>query len=355
MPFVNKTLSELAKLVGGQLIADVDAPITGAAAILDAQAGDITLLDNLLHRQSLEDTKATAVVAPRGFGKSELPAIEVDNVHEAFIKIILAFRPEKEKPPVGISPQAIISDRATIAENVEIHPGAIIAEDVKIGSGCVIHSGVQIMANCSIGQDVTIYPAAVLYENTAIGNRVIVHAGVILGCCGFGYSMVDGRHQPSAQLGNVEVADDVEIGAGTTIDRGTYGPTIIGEGTKIDNQVMIAHNCRIGRHNLICSQVGIAGSTSTGEYVVMAGQVGICDHVHIGDRAMIGAKAGVANDIPHDSSYLGSPASPLRDQKLRFAAFSRLPDMRRQLKVLTRKIESLEKEQADKGNQSDAA
>ena len=140
------------------------------------------------------------------------------------------------------------------------------------------------MAGSQIGPDVTIFPNAVLYENTVVGPRCVIHAGAVLGAYGFGYYCVDGRHQLSAQLGNVVLGADVEIGAGTTIDRGTYGPTIIGEGTKIDNQVMVAHNCRIGRHNMLCSQVGIAGSTTTGDYVVMAGQVGVRDHVHIGDR-----------------------------------------------------------------------
>jgi UDP-3-O-[3-hydroxymyristoyl] glucosamine N-acyltransferase len=134
---------------------------------------------------------------------------------------------------------------------------------------------------------------------------------------------------------------DVEIGAGSTIDRGTYGPTVIGEGTKIDDLVMVAHNCRIGRHNMLCSQVGVAGSTTTGDYVVMAGQVGVRDHVHIGDRAVLGAKAGVSNDVPEGARIFGIPATPERDQKLKQAAFSKLPEMRKQLKMLQRIVDKL--------------
>ena len=153
--------------------------------------------------------------------------------------------------------------------------------------------------------------------------------------------MVGGQFQLSAQLGHVEIGCDVEIGACSTIDRGTYSATIIGDGTKIDNQVMIAHNCRIGRHNMICSQVGIAGSTTTGDYVVMAGQVGVRDHVHIGSGAVLGAKSGVANDVPDGAQMLGAPAVPIRQQKLQFAHLSRLPEMRQQIKELQRQVEAL--------------
>ena len=197
------------------------------------------------------------------------------------------------------------------------------------------------MAGSQIGQDVTIFPNAVLYENTIVGPRCVIHANAVLGAYGFGYGFVDGRHVLSAQLGNVVLGADVEIGAGSTIDRGTYGPTMIGEGTKIDDLVMVAHNCRIGRHNMLCSQVGIAGSTTTGDYVVMAGQVGVRDHVHIGDRAVLGAMAGVTNDVPDGSRMIGIPATPERDQKVKQAAFSKLPEMRRQLKQLQRAVDAL--------------
>ncbi len=142
----------------------------------------------------------------------------------------------------------------------------------------------------------------------------------------------------------VRSARDCEIGAGTTIDRGTYGPTIIGDGTKIDNLVMIAHNCRIGKHNMICSQVGVAGSTITGDYVVMAGQVGVRDHVRIGDGAILGAKAGVSHDVPAGAHVFGIPAIAERDQKIQFAAISKLPEMRRQLKALQQAVDELTRE-----------
>ncbi len=180
-----------------------------------------------------------------------------------------------------------------------------------------------------------------LYENTVVGPRCLIHAGAVLGAYGFGYELVDGRHQLSAQLGNVELGPDVEIGAGTTIDRGTYGATVVGEGTKIDNLVMIAHNCRIGRHNMLCSQVGIAGSTTTGDYVVMAGQVGVRDHVHVGKGAVLGAMAGVINNVPDGSRMIGIPATPEREQKIKQAVMTRLPEMRQQLKRLQAAVAKL--------------
>jgi len=184
----------------------------------------------------------------------------------------------------------------------------------------------------------TVFPNAVLYENTIVGQHVIIHANAVLGGYGFGYSTVDGRHKLGSQLGHVEVGDHVEIGASTAIDRGTYGATVIGNGTKIDNLVQIGHNCRIGRHNLICSQVGIAGSCSTGEYVVMAGQVGLADHLHIGDGALLGAKAGVMTDALPGKRYLGAPAVEERQFFRSISLIQQLPEIRRQLHEVQRAV-----------------
>lgn len=335
------TLAELARLVGGTLLGDPQQQVQGAAPLADAQPGDITLVDRVEKLGQLAHSQAAAAVVPRSAAPAGLPAIQVDDVHAAFSAIILHFRPLRAARPLGISPQASVSPSARIGERVEVHPFATIGDDVEIGAGSTIHSGVRIAAGCRIGSGVTIFPNAVLYENTVVGDDAILHAGVVLGAYGFGYAMAEGRHKLSAQLGNVVVGAHVEIGAGTTVDRGTYGPTTIGEGTKIDDQVMIAHNCRIGRHNLLCSQVGIAGSTTTGDYVVMAGQVGVRDHVRIGHRAVLGAMAGVINDIPDDGRYVGIPATPEREQMLKQAAWSKLPEMRKTLKALEKTVAQL--------------
>jgi UDP-3-O-[3-hydroxymyristoyl] glucosamine N-acyltransferase len=335
------TLAELTDLVRGQLTGAGDLVISGAAPLGDAQPGQITLVDGDDKGRNLSACRAAAVIAPRSFVPTGLPAIQVDDVHRAFATIVAHFRPPRRHRRTGISPQAAVSPSAKLGEDVEIHPFATIGDDVVIGARAIIHSGVHILAGSQIGEDVTVFPGAVLYENTVVGPRCLIHACAVLGAYGFGYELVDGRHKLSAQLGNVELGADVEIGAGTTIDRGTYGPTIIGEGTKIDDSVMVAHNCRIGRHNMLCSQVGIAGSTTTGDYVVMAGQVGVRDHVHIGRGAVLGAMAGVINDVPDGSRMIGIPATPEREQKVKQAAMTKLPDMRRQLKQLQAAVDKL--------------
>jgi UDP-3-O-[3-hydroxymyristoyl] glucosamine N-acyltransferase len=343
------TLAELATLVGGQLVGDGRLVIRGAATIGDAGPGQITLIDQPDKAHLLEQCQAAAVVAPKGFVPDGLLAIQVEDVHAAFAAIVTHFCPQPEVRRIGISPLAAVSPTATIGRDVDIHPFASIGDGATIGDGSTIHAGVHVMAGSQIGENVTIFPNAVLYENTIVGPRCLIHANAVLGAYGFGYGFANGRHVLSAQLGNVVLGADVEIGAGSTIDRGTYGPTSIGEGTKIDDSVMVAHNCRIGRHNMLCSQVGVAGSTTTGDYVVMAGQVGVRDHVHIGDRAVLGAMAGVTNDVPADARMIGIPATPERDQKVKQAAFSKLPEMRRQLKQLQRAVELLLKESSAAG------
>ncbi|MBA4106267.1 MAG: UDP-3-O-(3-hydroxymyristoyl)glucosamine N-acyltransferase [Pirellula sp.] len=351
------TLGELARLVGGDLRGDARIPLTGAATIDVARSGEVTLADHPDRARGLTASLAAAVIASPNVDCGGKPSVVVADVHAAFATAVRHFRPSRVPVRFGVSPQALVSSSAQLAPHVEVHPGATIGDDVHIGAHTTIHSGVRIMAGCTIGSGVTIFPNAVLYEDTHVGDRVVIHAGAVIGAYGFGYRQVDGRHLLSAQLGNVEIAADVEIGAATTIDRGTYGPTVIGEGTKIDNLVMVAHNCRLGRHNLICSQVGIAGSTTTGDYVVMAGQVGVRDHVHIGDRSVICSKAGVSNDVEAGVEMLGAPAVPIRQAKLQMAAVAKLPEMRRQFRILQRQLEELrgEAHDADGGLSSEQA
>ena len=344
------TLSELAALVGGETFGDDQLAIAGAAVLRDAEPGQITLVDQAEKGHLLEDCRASAVVAPRGYAPDGTSAIQVDDVHQAFSTIVRYFAPPRRMPRVGISPQAAVDPTAQFGENVDVHPFATIGADVTIGAGSTIHSGVHVMAGSQIGAGTTIFPNAVLYENTIVGPRCLIHANAVLGAYGFGYGLVDGQHVLSAQLGNVVLGADVEIGACSTIDRGTYGPTSIGDGTKIDNQVMVAHNCRVGRHNMLCSQVGVAGSTTTGDYVTMAGQVGVRDHVHIGERVVLGAMAGVTNDVPDGARMIGIPATPEREQKIKQAALSKLPEMRRQMKQLQRAVDMLLKEPPATGN-----
>jgi UDP-3-O-[3-hydroxymyristoyl] glucosamine N-acyltransferase len=334
-------LSAVAQLIDGMLVGPPDLPILGAATLACARPGEITLAEGAKFAPLLARSQASAVIVGPGFEPSGVPYIVVGDVHTAFAKVVQHFRPKHVAKTVGISPAAQIASTARLSEGVQVHSLATVADNVSIGPRSVIHAGVRLLEGCQIGADVTIFPNAVLYENTQVGDRVIIHAAAVLGAYGFGYNLVSGKHKLSHQLGYVEIADDVEIGAGTTIDRGTYGPTIIGEGTKVDDQVMIGHNCRLGRHNLICSQVGIAGSTTTGDYVVMAGQVGVRDHVHVGDGAILGAQAGIMNEVPPGRRVVGSPAIDEREQYQVWAAMYKLPVMRKRLNELERQIEEL--------------
>ncbi|MCI0335103.1 MAG: UDP-3-O-(3-hydroxymyristoyl)glucosamine N-acyltransferase [Planctomycetes bacterium] len=349
------TLGQLAELVGGRIKGNPATEISAAAVLSEVGAGEITFVDQPERLKQLLNTKAAAVLAPEkiaaqwvGGGDAparsdgSLPVIFVADVHTAFTAIITHFRPSRARVAVGIHPRATVSPSARWGNGVNIHPGATIGDDCRIGNGTTIFPGAHIMADCTIGENATIGPGVVLYENTIIGDRAILHGGVVIGAHGFGYTFTDGRHVPSAQLGYVRIGTDVEIGAGTTIDRGTYGATTVGDGTKIDNLVQIAHNCQIGRHNIICAQVGIAGSTTTGDYVVIGGQAGLRDHVHIGHGARLGAMAGITNDVPDGAAMLGIPATPEREQKLKLAALAKLPEMRQEFKAFRRELAALQ-------------
>lgn len=335
-------LRELAELVGGRLTGDPEILIRGAGTLRDVRPGEITLVDKPKLAPQLSASPAAAAVVCEGFAPAGVPHITVPHVHAAFATIVRRFRPASPAASGGVSPQADVHVTAKIGANVTISAGVTIGAGVEIGDGSVVHAGARILAGCRLGRDVTVFPNAVLYEDTRVGDRVIIHANAVIGAYGFGYETTHGRHRLSAQVGYVELSDDVEVGACSTIDRGTYGATSVGEGTKIDNQVMIAHNCRIGRHNLLCSHVGIAGSSTTGDHVVLAGQVGVRDHVNIGDRVVVGAQSGIMCDLPSDAHYLGSPAIPERDEIRIVAARAKLLEIRRQIKALERVVEEMQ-------------
>lgn len=212
---------------------------------------------------------------------------------------------------------------------MSVGPFAVVGENSEIGANTTLHAGAVVGRFCKLGDDVVLHPHAVLYDECVLGNRVVIHGNAVIGADGFGYRVQSGRHVKVPQLGWVEIEDDVEVGACTTIDRGTFGPTRIGAGTKIDNLVMIGHNCNIGKHNILCSQVGIAGSTTTGDYVVMAGQVGVADHLTIGDRVTIMAKSGVSGNISGGAQVLGMPALPHREQARIMLTMEKLPEIRK--------------------------
>ena len=334
-------LHQLAQLVGGNLTSAEDPVINGAASIARATSMQITFACSTKHHDQFLASNAAAAIIPKEIESSDKPCIRVENVETAFAKIASHFKPPIERPNNGISPQAIVSPIASIADDACIHPGAVIMDGVQIGSGSVIFPNVTVMENVCIGDNVTVYPNVTLYENTVIGDRSIIHAGAVLGAFGFGYKSDSGQHLLSAQLGNVVIGEDVEIGANTTIDRGTYDSTTIGKGSKLDNLVMIGHNCSIGENNLLCSQVGIAGSSETGKYVVMAGQVGVADHLTIGDKALVGAQAGLMHNVEPNQVVFGTPAKPKLEEMRQLASRAKLPEMRKQIKQLLKDVAEL--------------
>lgn len=348
-----RPLGELSQLVEGEVTARPDLEISGAASISRSCSTEITFVASQNYVEAFLQSDAAAAVVGADVMITEKPCIKVDDVESAFAEIVELFQPPVQRERIGVSRQAIVSPSARIADDVCIYPGAVVMNNAEIGYGSVIYPNVTVMENCVIGANVRIFPNSVLYENTVVGDRSVIHAGVILGAFGFGYRSNSGQHELSPQLGNVEIGDDVEIGANTTIDRGTYDATTVGSGTKLDNLVMIGHNCVVGEHNLLCSQVGVAGSCTTGDYVVMGGQVGMADHLNIGAHVSIGAKSGLMHDIEEGQKFFGIPARPAREEMQILANRARLPEMRKTIKKLIKQIEQLSKPQSASQADSD--
>lgn len=346
------SLATLSAQLGAELYRDdraveADVSIADVASLEQAGPHDLTYVESDKHLPRLAHCRAAAVLVKQELvakarGHFAGPLLAVADAQDAFIRAMVAFRPAPERESIGISPRAIVAPSARIGAATNIHPLACIGERVEIGEHCEIHPGAVIGDDCRIGNGVTIYPNAVLYARTEVGHRSIIHAGAVLGADGFGYRFAGGRYVKIPHTGHVKIGEDVEIGAGATIDRGMVGPTVIGNGTKIDNLVMIAHNCEIGQHNAFASQVGFAGSVKTDDYVRCAGQAGVANHLHIGKGSTLGPKAGVHLDVPPGETWHGMPAGPDKDQIRKALCVEKLPDMRRELQSLVRQVAALQ-------------
>lgn len=348
------TAAELAQLVQGELRGQADLVLNAAQPLEKAGPQDVAFVESERKLRHLKNTQVGCLVLDEGasaaFSSAPPPPalIVTDDPFAAFLVILAHFHPPRARKEIGISPAAQVSATACIGRGTNIHPQALIGENVVIGENCEIHAGVVIGDDCRLGDNVVLYPRVVLYPGMLLGDRVIIHAGAVIGADGFGYRLNNGRREKIPHFGTVRIADDVEIGANTTIDRSMIGETLIGEGTKIDNLVMIAHNCELGRHNAIVGQVGFAGSVSTGDYVVVAGHVGVADHVHLGDHCVLGSKAGVHKDVPPHETYIGLPASPAAEAMRVVMAQKKLPEtlkavrrLKQQFEELSRQVESL--------------
>jgi UDP-3-O-[3-hydroxymyristoyl] glucosamine N-acyltransferase len=341
----------LAALVQGDLYGDSDRELSDVAPLHEAAAEHLVFVTSDKQVRSLATTRAGAVLLARSLqpqAPTNLHAavIAVDDVQAAFVAVMLRFRPPAARPQLGISPLAVVSPTAQIGPDCNIHPGAYVGDGAVLGRGCDIHPGAVIGPGCRLGANVVIHANAVLYHDVQLGDRVIVHATAVIGADGFGYRFTEGRFVHLPHTGTTILEDDVEIGAGTTVDRAMIGATVVGAGTKLDNQVMIAHNCRLGKHNAFAAQVGLAGSATTGDYVRCGGQVGVADHSHIGQGCTIGAMAGVSGVIPDGERYAGIPAGPEKEALKAHMVMKKLPEMRVQLRQLESAVKSLRAELA---------
>jgi UDP-3-O-[3-hydroxymyristoyl] glucosamine N-acyltransferase len=330
-PAVATPLKQLAALVQGTVVGDADLMVHAARTIEDAKSGDITFLEKKRFSDPLPRSKASAAVVPVGLTSPGKSLIQVADPLMAFVAIVQHLQGKKPAPPLGVHPRALVDDSACIGDDASIHTGVVVGANSVVGKRCVLLPGVVIGRNCRIGDDVVLHPNVVLYDDVVVGDRVTVHANSVIGADGFGYRFQKGRHVKVPQLGNVVVGNDVEIGACACIDRSTFGSTVIGDGTKIDNLVQIAHNTTIGKHNALAAQVGIAGSCVTGDYVIMGGQAGVSDHKTIGAGSALGAQTGVFRDIPPGKRVWLSPAFDDAHAARISACFKRLPLMRRDL------------------------
>ncbi|MEP7077698.1 MAG: UDP-3-O-(3-hydroxymyristoyl)glucosamine N-acyltransferase [Chthoniobacterales bacterium] len=334
------TLQELAAICGGEVRGDATQTITGAASLAEATAGEVTFYGNPKYMPLLRKTRASAVFVPLDFSeKTAATQISVVNPAKAFEQIVLRLAPKPITFASGVHPTAVIAADAKLGAHVSIQPYAVIESGAELGDGVVIGAHSYVGHETTIGADSTIYPHVTIRERTRVGARVVIHSGAVVGADGFGFEMAGGRQQKVPQLGIVQIDDDAEIGANTTIDRARFGRTWIQEGAKIDNLVQIAHNVVIGRHSVVAAQTGFAGSSRAGDHVLIGGQVGVTGHVEIGDRNVIAAKTGVSKNLPADGgTWWSTPATPLREAKEQLAWIHRLGKLFERVKNIERKL-----------------
>jgi len=335
---VTFTLQELATTSGGELVGDPSLQITGAASLAEATPGEISFFANRKYIGLLRKTRASAVFVPTDFGEPITPAqIRVSNPTKAFEQVVFKFAPKPITFAAGIHPSAVVDRSAQLGERVSIQPHAVVEAGARIGDDTIIGAGSYVGHETTIGSACLIYPRVTIRERSRIGLRVIIHSGAVIGADGFGFEMVDDRQQKIQQLGIVQIDDDVEIGANTTIDRARFGRTWIRQGVKIDNLVQIAHNVVIGKDSVIVAQSGISGSTRVGQRVMMGGQVGIVGHLEIGDGTAIGAQSGVSKST-RGGAWFGSPAVPLAEAKQQIAWIHRLGKLFARVKEIEKKL-----------------
>ena len=341
------TLKELADFCDAQIVGgDGSISIDSVADITSAQAGQVTQLTNSRYVQHIKNSTATACFIADGFAVDNIPEglalLVCADPEMSFIKATELLHPARVYNP-QIAAQAVIDANVTLGADVYVGPYAVIGENTRIGNGSAILAGVYLGNNVSIGENCRIYPYAVIYDDVVLGNNVIIHSGAIIGADGFGYKFRNNRHVKVPQVGNVVIADNVEIGANTCIDRGALGSTVIGAGSKIDNLVQVGHNNKVGKNVIMCGLTGVSGSCNIEDYAILAGSSGIADHVTIGAGAVVMARSGVAGDVKAGAQVFGSPAKDKKTAYKEQIAISKLPELLKKVKLLEEKIQALEK------------
>ena len=322
-------ISEIVAFVGGRYAGPPGGSVDGVAPLADAGATQLSFLSNPKYAAQLASTRAAAILVSTGVPDDDERFIRVANPYFAMASVVAKYF-DRRPMPQGVSPLASIDATATIGAGVAVGPFSTIGAGVTLGDGVVIFQNVSIQSGSMIGEGTIIYPQVSVYDRSIIGKRCIIHSGVVIGADGYGFATQGGRHHKIPQIGIVRIGDDVEIGAGSTIDRAALGETIIGDGTKIDDLVMIAHNVKVGRHCLLVAQVGIAGSTELGDGVVVAGQSGFAGHLKIGNGVQVAAKSAVLDDVPDGTKVMGIPAVPFREFARREAMLRRLARRKRE-------------------------
>ena len=335
------TLRELHQFVGGELIGSPEATVIGIANLELAGPDDLAFLASERHLKDRQNLSIGALLVGKRLPQVTSPQIVVDNPAYAFARAVQRFFVIPYHPR-GIAEQIVRGDAVTIGPDGSIWPGVTLGDRVSVGARVTLYPGVFVGHESVIGDDVILYPNVVVREGCRLGNRVIVHSGTVIGGDGFGYVQHQGRHHKIPQLGGVVIEDDVELGANVTIDRATFGNTVIKQGTKIDNLVQIAHNVVVGEHNILVAQVGIAGSTTLGRYVMVGGQAGLADHLHIGDQVMIAAQSGVTRNLEPNQIVSGAPVMPHATFLKAQAVVPQLPELRQRVRDLEERLATLE-------------
>jgi UDP-3-O-[3-hydroxymyristoyl] glucosamine N-acyltransferase len=337
MPF---TIAQIAERVRGEVQGDASIALTGLATAESAKPGDLTFAEKESYFEAAEKSEASAIIVSGTFASAKKPLIRVANPRVAVATLLPLFYPP-DVHASGIDPSARVAASAQIDPSAHIGPGCVIGERVRIGARSALMGGNHIARDAQIGDDTCLYPNVVIYYRCQVGNRVTIHAGTVIGSDGYGYVFDQGRHRKVLQVGNVIIRDDVEIGANAAIDRAALGSTVIGQGTKIDNLVHVAHNVVMGNHCLVMGQVGFAGSTHLGDYCVVASQSGIAGHLKLGKQSTVGAKSGVMRDIPDGGTVLGIPAQPDKQMKRQWIGLQQLPDLIKRLRTLEKQLQDL--------------